>query len=99
MTKPDALTERELSLIRGVFANHSEISRVILFGSRAKGTHKPYSDVDLAICGDITHLQAQGIAAELDELPLPYRYDVQPYELIRSKELRDHIDRVGIQVY
>ena len=42
---------------------------------------------------------AEAIAAELDELPLPYRFDVQAYEAIRYQPLREHIDRVGKSFY
>jgi predicted nucleotidyltransferase len=75
------------------------VRAVKLFGSRAKGTHTPRSDVDLAIWGEIDALQAEQIAAELDELPLPYRYDVQPFESIKLPPLRAHIERVGIPIY
>jgi len=37
--------------------------------------------------------------AELDELPLPYRFDVKPFASIRLQALRDHIERVGIPLY
>lgn len=93
------LTERELTLIQGIFKQHPEVSGAILFGSRAKGTHTPRSDVDLAVTGDITPLGAQAIAAELDELPIPYRFEVQPLESIRHLPLRDHIERVGVWLY
>ena len=33
----------------------------------------------LALWGDVSDLRAEAIAAELDELPLPCRYDVQPF--------------------
>jgi hypothetical protein len=56
---------------------------VTLFGSRAKGTASDRSDVDLAVRGDLTPLQAEAIAGELDELPLPYRFEVQPIARIR----------------
>lgn len=66
-----ALTERELGLINQVFRRHPEILAVRLFGSRAKGTHTPRSDVDLAIWGDVDAIRAEAISAELDETPLP----------------------------
>ncbi len=74
-----ALTERELRLINQVFRRHPEILAVRLFGSRAKGSHTPRSDVDLAIWGDVDAIRAEAIAAELDELPLPYHFDVKPF--------------------
>jgi hypothetical protein len=41
-------------------------------------------------------LQAESIAAELDELPLPYRFDVKAYESIKQDSLREHIQSKGI---
>lgn len=93
------LTERELKLIGDIFGRHPEVAGAILFGSRAKGTHTPRSDVDLALTGMITPLGAEAIAAELDELPIPYRFEVQPLESIRHLPLRDHIERVGVWIY
>lgn len=49
--------------------------------------------------GDVDALQAQAIAAELDELPLPYRYDVQSFSGIKDASLREHIERFGIRLY
>jgi predicted nucleotidyltransferase len=98
MSRPP-LADHELALVRDVFGRHPEVSAAILFGSRAKGTHTPQSDVDLAVMGDVTPLQAEAIAGELDELPLPYRFEVQPVARITHAPLRAHIDRVGICIY
>jgi predicted nucleotidyltransferase len=77
------LPSAEIELLRSVFRRHSDVRTVKLFGSRAKGTHTARSDVDLALWGDVDELQAEQIAAELDELPLPYRYDVKPFNSIK----------------
>ena len=97
--KLPALTPYELALINGVFRRHPEVALAKVFGSRAKGTHSPSSDVDLAVWGAVDSLRAESIAAELDELPLPYRFEVQPFERISHLALRDHIERVGLAVY
>ena len=97
--KTPPLTPRELSLITAVFDRHPEVASAKLFGSRAKRTHTPRSDVDLAVWGDVDAIRAEAIAAELDELPLPYRFEVKPFELIKLRALREHIERVGIPVY
>lgn len=89
------LTDRETSLISSVLNQHPEVSQVKLFGSRAKGCHTAASDIDLALWG-VHALQAESIAAELDELPLPYRFDVKAFESIKQHSLRDHIQRRGI---
>jgi len=93
------LTQRELAFLVSVFKRHPEIKEVRLFGSRAKGTHHRHSDIDLALWGDTDALHAESIAAELDELPLPYRYDVQSFNAITFRPLADHIERRGVLIY
>ena len=99
MTQPGNLTHHELKLIRGVLAGHPEITGGILFGSRAKGVSGPGSDIDLALEGIDDPLQAETIASELDNLPLPYRFDVKALAAIQYGPLREHIARVGVKIY
>ena len=97
--KTEPLASHELALIEKIFARHPEVRDVTLFGSRAKGTHRPNSDVDLSVRGKLTALQTEALASELDELPLPYHFDVLAFDLIASQPLREHIERVGIVIY
>ena len=43
---PYGLKDIELVKISEVFASNERIKRVILYGSRAKGNYKPFSDID-----------------------------------------------------
>lgn len=97
--KTPPLKPAELEMVRSVFQLHPEVESATLFGSRAKGTHNDHSDVDLVVAGDIEPLRAESIASELDELPLPYRFEVQPLAHIHSLPLLEHIKRVGIRIY
>ena len=97
--KTPALTPNEMNLVIGVFRRHPEVSSAKIFGSRAKGTHTPRSDVDLAIWGEVDAIRAEALAAGLGELPLPYRFEVQSFEQIKLRSLREHIERVGIPFY
>lgn len=97
--KASPLTSRELGLITGVLRHYPEVASAFLFGSRAKGTHTDRSDVDLALGGTVSSILSETIALELDELPLPYRFDVIPLEKTASPALREHIARVGISIY
>ena len=92
------LTDVERTAIQDVIGRHSPITRARIFGSRAKGTAKHNSDVDIALDGGISPLQAAGTARELDELPLPYRIDVVVINTITSESLLAHIQRVGVDV-
>lgn len=97
--KAPPLTFGELEMVRGALRRHPEVVKATLFGSRAKGTHTGRSDVDLVVEGDVGPLRAEAIASDLDELPLPYRFDVQSLEHVQYEPLLDHIRRVGIVIY
>ena len=94
------LKEEQWEMIRKVFANNPRIEKVILYGSRAKGTYKPFSDVDITLVGDelSTNDLADTVNA-VDDLLLPYMFDVSLYHKLKSPELLDHISRRGIAVY
>ncbi len=78
-----------------------EIERVVLFGSRAKGTAKRGSDVDLALWGkslDRSALLDLSVRLNQEGL-LPYQFDLVDFQTIDNVALREHIERVGIVVY
>jgi predicted nucleotidyltransferase len=95
----DPLVTSELELVLSVLRQHPEVVSATLFGSRAKGTHSDRSDVDLALAGPLGSLGAEAIAAELDELPLPYRFDVKALAAITHAPLLEQIERVGMVIY
>jgi predicted nucleotidyltransferase len=93
------LEKKELLLIKEVLKNYKEIKKAKIFGSRGKGTYKKYSDIDLAIYGDLDYLTTCTIKDDLEELDLIYRFDVVHYEELSQKEMSNHIDRVGKEIY
>lgn len=89
-----------LSSVTDVFKKHPKVDAVILYGSRAKGAHKPGSDIDLTLKGDDLNLQEiNRIALELDDLLLPYTFDISIYHRIDNPDLVKHIQRVGKTIY
>lgn len=94
------LKDDVLESIINVFTKNFKIKKVLLYGSRAKGNYKNGSDIDLTLIGkDIDILELNNILLELDELYLPYSFDISIFEKIENKELIDHINRVGITIY
>jgi len=94
----------ELQLMNSVFHRHS-VEKAVLFGSRAMNTHRPASDVDLALylrpgttCKDAASVQSK-ICSELDALTLPYLFDVVFPEKLNHQPLCDHIMRVGVTLF
>jgi len=89
------LTTAELQEIRVAIGKFPEIDSVIIFGSRALGTYKPASDIDLALLGMITLDTISSLKSILEEeLTLPYKFDLVNYATINA-ELKQHIDKHG----
>ncbi len=97
--KDIGLASHEIEMMQEVFRRIPATVEVVLFGSRAKGNFRPESDVDLALVGVDDDLQAEAAADELNELPLPYRFEVKACGTIRHAPLREHIARVGLTLY
>ena len=72
------MSAQELALVNALVAEWLPASEVRLFGSRARGTPKPYSDLDLVIMGDTpTPLSTLGQLQEAFACSdLPWRVDV-----------------------
>ncbi len=94
------LSEKTTERIRLVFSGHPEVERAILFGSRAKGTHKSGSDIDLALLGkSLTPKTLNRLYEELDELPIPYQFSLVLSSQITDPAVAAHIERVGAVFY
>ncbi len=94
------LKESVISRIIEVFKKHPGIDEVILYGSRAKGEHRPGSDIDLVVKDDHLNLHSiNKISLELENLLLPYMFDISMYHRIDNPDLIEHIKRVGITIY
>lgn len=94
------LTNIDLQYIVDVIKTYPQIDEALIFGSRALNTHKKGSDIDIALKGKNIGLTASTISGMLnEESPLPYFCDVLDYTLIDNQDLRNHIDRVGQQIY
>ncbi|MBI2512004.1 MAG: nucleotidyltransferase domain-containing protein [Opitutae bacterium] len=94
------LSERALAQICGVLSRFPEVEEAVLFGSRAKATHKPGSDIDLALTGPDLDWRILGrIYDSLDDLLLPYRFSLILLDGNTDAAVAAHIARVGIPIY
>lgn len=92
------LSDEDVQKIILVIEQYEEVTDVILYGSRALGTYKKGSDIDLCLKGQTSTLLLLNIRMKLEDLNLPYEFDVSLYERLDNPALRDHIDRVGIRL-
>jgi len=93
------LRPEELDRIREVLAAHSKVSDAVIYGSRATGTQRAGSDIDLTLRGKLAWPELQKIEAELDGLELPYTIDLSIESQIENPALREHIQRYGETLY
>ena len=94
------MTDEELELLCSLFARQKEIEQVILYGSRAKGTHKPFSDVDITLLGiGLSRSHLNRLMADMDESSLPYFFDVSILSKITNPDLREQIEKTGVVLY
>lgn len=97
---PYGLSNDTVARIHSVFARHPEVQQAILYGSRAMGTQRDGSDIDLTLTGkDLDFKRLARIETELDDLLLPYKLDLSIRRQIDNDALLNHIERVGVLFY
>lgn len=97
---PYGLKEIELAKLSKVFASNEHIKRVILYGSRAKGNYKLFSDVDITLEGpELTLTDLNHLSLAIDDLLLPYQFDISIFHTLKNHDLIDHIQRIGITIF
>ena len=69
------------------------LSRLILFGSRARGDNRERSDIDLAVSG------GDRFSLDVEELPTLLSFDVVNLDGAVQPELLESIRREGITLY
>jgi predicted nucleotidyltransferase len=90
------LKDEIIDNILDVFSSFPIIDKVIIYGSRAKGNYKNGSDIDLTLFGKSLNLSVVNkIELQLDELYLPYTFDISIFKQISNQDLIEHINRIG----
>ncbi|MHC5353971.1 nucleotidyltransferase domain-containing protein [Myroides sp. LJL115] len=90
---------QDWELIIKIFDTSPSVEKVVLYGSRAKGNYKEYSDIDLTLIGKLNLMELQSIENQLYELNLPFIFDLSQYHVIKNVDLLDHIHRVGVVIF
>ncbi len=95
------LLDTDMEAIVSVLSQQPKVEKAFVFGSRANGNFKNGSDIDLALKGvDLDFDTLSQISYQLnEETKMPYKFDVLNYYTIKEPSLKDHIDRVGAEIY
>ncbi len=91
MSDEYGIKEQYIKMMKDLFWHYPEIEVVKIFGSRAKGTDRHGSDIDLLLCGE--EVDCSVVCAVLyaleEELPLPYHFDVLNENALASDMLME----------
>ena len=93
------LTEEEISKLVGVIRECEKVKEIILYGSRAKGTFKKFSDIDMTLKGEgLKREDLYPMLERIDDLYLPYEIDLSIYSDLGYQPLIEEIDRYGLRL-
>ncbi|MGH8530562.1 MAG: nucleotidyltransferase domain-containing protein [Nevskiales bacterium] len=85
--------------MQAVFARYPAIERVVIFGSRAKGTLKDASDIDLAVFAPkMSDSEFSQLWAEIDSLPLIFKVDCVHWDKLANEDLKNKITQNGTAI-
>ena len=93
------LEDTKIAKIINVLAQFEQVKKAAVFGSRATGTYKDNSDIDIVLYDDVDYKTLVRIKQQLEELPLPYFFDVKSYDAITHQPLKEHIDKYAKMIY
>lgn len=100
MSVNNGLPAKVFIQLKDIFRQYASIKRVILYGSRALGSYRHGSDIDLCIEGsELSIADLLKIENQIDDLLLPWKVDLSLKHHIDNPNLRQHIQRVGITIY
>lgn len=91
------LPEHILQAIIKELQKSKNITRAVIFGSRASNTYKYNSDIDLAIYCE--RKLPPGLRADLDKAAGIYKVDVVDMSSHLDEKLRRRIEKQGVEVY
>lgn len=91
------LSQNAYEQIIDVVKNNSKY-KFKLFGSRARGDYKNNSDIDLAIFENVGKQDEFKIRNEMDLLNIIYMVDLVFVNQDTKKELRDSIEKEGVEL-
>ncbi|MDE6247180.1 MAG: nucleotidyltransferase domain-containing protein [Muribaculaceae bacterium] len=91
------LSEETIVKIIDTIKRCDRVEGILLYGSRAQGRYREFSDIDLTLTGDsLTRDDLIRIISEIDDLLLPYEIDISLYKDIDYVPLLREIQRTAI---
>jgi len=94
------LDESLLRKIVSVIAKRLSVERAVIYGSRARGNFKNYSDIDIAISApSMPGAEFSQLAFDIDSLPIIFKMDIVHLEPLKNAPLKEKILRDGKTIF
>lgn len=77
-------------------ANRYPVSKLVLYGSRARGDFSPRSDIDVAVYGSFSPQEELKLKGEIDEIPTLLNIDLVFCHRCTNKKLLENIEKEGV---
>lgn len=89
-----------LAKIRGVIVQYPHVLSAGIYGSRARGDYKNYSDIDIAVHGPkLTEREFSNLCFDIEGLPIIFKMDITHVDTLGNKDLLEKIRRDEKQIY
>ena len=76
MNKKVFISPHDLSIVKIILAKYRSAQ---LFGSRVKGTHGPFSDLDISLAEPLSLAERERLDEQFEQSDLPFKVDVVMY--------------------
>lgn len=94
----NGLKLRHQQQLIAILTQHPRVESAWLFGSRALGTFKPHSDIDLVVSGELLSLtDIADLLTQIELTTIPFKVDLLLMHKIKNDKLLEHIQMHGIK--
>jgi len=94
------LSDRILWDLHELFSRFPEVETVLIYGSRAKGTFRRGSDIDMAVMSTtLSDKRYTQLWSEVEALPIAFGIDLLHWDQLGNPTLKDRILREGNALY
>jgi predicted nucleotidyltransferase len=94
------LSNQILASLRQVLGHFPEVEKAVIYGSRATGSYRSYSDIDIAVMAPtMTDREFSHLWNALDDLPILFKLDAVHFERMTNPRLRENILNEGVAIY
>jgi predicted nucleotidyltransferase len=99
MSQDFGIPTSSFEIIKDLLRANKKITEAFVFGSRAKGTYRNGSDIDIVIKGEgLSRDDLLNIQLEYDKRMFPWKLDLISFSQISDKAVLEHIERVGVRI-